>query len=34
MSYCACVISSMLDDWSGVNVDSMVEYIMRCKVSP
>eukprot|EP01137_Pigoraptor_chileana_P008009 Opistho-2@54328 len=27
--YCACVISSMLGDWSGVNVDAVVDYIKR-----
>ena len=32
MVYCACVISSMLDDWSGVNIDNMVAYIKRCEV--
>ncbi|KAI0927734.1 hypothetical protein AcW1_007107 [Taiwanofungus camphoratus] len=29
-TYCAFVISSMLDDWSGVRIDHAVSYIKRC----
>ncbi|KAH9950677.1 terpenoid cyclases/Protein prenyltransferase [Amylocystis lapponica] len=28
--YCAFVISSMLDDWSGIDVDRSIAYIQRC----
>lgn len=28
--YCACAISAALQDWSGVNCDSAVCYIMSC----
>ena len=28
--YCACAISYMLNDWSGVNKDKAVEYIKSC----
>ncbi|KAJ2449849.1 geranylgeranyl transferase type-1 subunit beta [Coemansia sp. RSA 2336] len=28
--YCACAISSILDDWSGVNKDAATEYIVSC----
>jgi hypothetical protein len=28
--FCACAISSMLNDWSGVNKDSAVDYIKKC----
>ncbi|KAJ2789623.1 geranylgeranyl transferase type-1 subunit beta, partial [Coemansia linderi] len=28
--YCACAISAILDDWSGVNKDAAVEYIVSC----
>ncbi|OBZ71710.1 Geranylgeranyl transferase type-1 subunit beta [Grifola frondosa] len=30
MMYCAFVISSMLNDWSGVDIDRAVAYIQRC----
>ncbi|KAI0759362.1 terpenoid cyclases/Protein prenyltransferase [Trametes elegans] len=30
MLYCAFVISSLLDDWSGIDVDRAIEYIRRC----
>ena len=26
--YCACSISAMLDDWSAVDCDSVVDYII------
>lgn len=28
--YCACAISYMLNDWSGVNIDKVYEYILSC----
>lgn len=28
--YCACAISYMLDDWTGVDTDKAVSYIKRC----
>jgi geranylgeranyl transferase type-1 subunit beta len=28
--YCACSISSFLEDWSGVDVDRAAEYVTRC----
>ncbi|CCL99458.1 uncharacterized protein FIBRA_01476 [Fibroporia radiculosa] len=28
--YCAFVISSLLDDWSGMNVDAAIAYVQRC----
>jgi len=28
--YCACVISAIINDWSGVNKDLAVEYIRGC----
>ncbi len=33
MLYCAFVISSFLDDWSGIDLDSAITYIQRCYVS-
>jgi len=27
--YCACSISAMLDDWSAVDCDSVVDYIIQ-----
>ncbi len=33
MLYCAFVISSMLDDWSGIAIDRAVAYIRKCYVS-
>ena len=29
--YCACCISHMLNDWSGVDIDKAVEYIKNCR---
>jgi geranylgeranyl transferase type-1 subunit beta len=29
--YCACAISHMLGDWSGINIDLAVDYIRRCR---
>jgi len=29
--YCACSISAMLDDWSGVDMDRAVAYIKSCR---
>ena len=29
--YCACCISHMLNDWSGVSIDKAVEYIRQCR---
>ena len=29
--YCACAISYMLHDWSGINIDKAVEYIASCR---
>ena len=31
--YCACCVSAMLDDWSGVNIDKAVQYIKKSQVS-
>jgi geranylgeranyl transferase type-1 subunit beta len=31
--FCACVISYILDDWSGVDVDRAVDFIRQCQVS-
>ena len=28
--YCACAVSALLDDWSGVNRDSCLQYILAC----
>lgn len=28
--YCACAISSVLKDWSAVNIPLAVQYIVRC----
>lgn len=28
--YCACAISAMLDDWSGVDQEQAVVYIRQC----
>ncbi|KAH9932713.1 terpenoid cyclases/Protein prenyltransferase [Epithele typhae] len=30
MMYCAFVISSLLDDWSGIDLDRAIAYIERC----
>ena len=29
--YCACVISHILNDWSGVDVDKATEFILKCQ---
>ena len=29
--YCACAISYMLQDWSGMNIDLAVQYIKSCR---
>ena len=29
--YCACAISHILNDWSGINVDLAVQYIESCR---
>ena len=31
-TYCACAVSALLGDWSGVDKRSAVEYIERCYV--
>lgn len=31
--YCACCVSAILDDWSGVNKASAIDYILRSIVS-
>lgn len=31
-TYCAFAISSMLNDWSGLDVDRATEFIARCRV--
>lgn len=31
--YCAFAISRMIDDWSGVRIDSALEFIDSCRVS-
>ena len=30
--FCACAISAILNDWSGVDVDHAAAFLMRCKV--
>jgi hypothetical protein len=30
--FCACAISYMLDDWSGVDVPAVVRYVNACLV--
>lgn len=32
MTYCAFAISSMLDDWSGVDIPRAIEFISACRV--
>lgn len=32
--YCACAISYILDDWSGVDTAAMVRYVNSCLVRP
>ena len=29
--YCACAISSMLNDWSGVDREKAINFIQSCK---
>jgi geranylgeranyl transferase type-1 subunit beta len=29
--YCACCISHMLNDWSGIDIDKAVDYIVSCR---
>jgi geranylgeranyl transferase type-1 subunit beta len=29
-NYCACAISFMIDDWSGVDKDKLGKYVMTC----
>lgn len=31
--YCAFAISNMLNDWSGVDIDSAVDFIAKCRAS-
>ena len=33
MLYCAFVISSLLDDWSGIDLDRAIAYTQSCYVS-
>lgn len=33
LAYCAFVICTLLDDWSGVNVEKTLEFVRRCRVS-
>ena len=28
--YCACAVSAVLNDWSGVNKELAVQYILSC----
>ncbi|PIA16318.1 terpenoid cyclases/Protein prenyltransferase [Coemansia reversa NRRL 1564] len=28
--YCACAVSAILDDWSGVDIDAATKYILSC----
>ena len=30
--YCACCISYILDDWRGINTESMLKFIRDCMV--
>lgn len=32
-TYCACAVSTILGNWSGVNRQKAAEYIERCYVS-
>jgi hypothetical protein len=32
LSYCAFVVCSLLDDWSGVDVGKAIEFVQRCRV--
>ena len=31
-TYCAFIISSLLQDWSGIDVDRALTYIAQCRV--
>lgn len=31
-TYCAFVVSSLLDDWSGMDVECAITFIRRCRV--
>lgn len=33
-TYCAFVICSLLDDWSGMDLDRAIAFIQRCSVGP
>lgn len=33
LTYCAFVICTLLNDWSGVNVDKALEFVRRCRVN-
>ena len=28
--FCACAISTLLEDWSSVDVDKAVDYVLNC----
>jgi hypothetical protein len=30
--YCAFALANMLDDWSGIDVDRSVDFLLRCRV--
>jgi geranylgeranyl transferase type-1 subunit beta len=29
--YCACVVSKLIDDFSGINIDNAVQHILNCQ---
>lgn len=33
LTYCAFVICTLLNDWSGVNVEKALEFVRRCRVN-
>lgn len=33
-TYCAFVICSLLDDWSGMDLDRAIAFVQRCSVGP
>lgn len=33
LAYCAFVICTLLDDWSGVKVEKTLEFVRRCRVN-
>ena len=33
LTYCAFVICTLLNDWSGINVEKALEFARRCRVS-